>query len=159
VFSLSTSGRETLLHSFRGGSYNDGADPVSGVNAVVQTLYGTTARGGGSGDGTVFSITPTGTETVLHSFSGSDGSGPVASPLNVGTGTLYGTTENGGANGDGTVFSIRTSGYGYTVLYSFRGGQDGAHPLSGVVELNGKLYGTTSAGGAHNSGTVFSLKP
>jgi uncharacterized repeat protein (TIGR03803 family) len=157
VFSLSTSGRERLLHSFRGASYNDGADPEAGLNAVNGTLYGVTARGGYYGDGTVFSISPTGYETVLHSFNGSDGSGPVASLLSVNP-TLYGTTENGGAYGYGTVFSITQSGY-ETVLYSFKGGRDGAYPLGGVIDLNGQLYGTTSAGGVYNSGTVFSLKP
>jgi uncharacterized repeat protein (TIGR03803 family) len=74
VFSLSTSGKEKLLHSFKGGG-KDGAQPVGGLNAVKHTLYGTTQSGGTHGDGTVFSITPTGTEKVLHSFNGSDGSG------------------------------------------------------------------------------------
>jgi uncharacterized repeat protein (TIGR03803 family) len=158
VFSLSTSGGEKLLYSFKGGS-KDGADPEGGLNAVKHTLYGTTARGGAHGDGTVFSITPTGTETVLHSFTGSDGNFPLATLLNV-NGTLYGTTSSGGAYGYGTVFSITLSGH-ETVLYSFSGppsgGFDGAHPESGVIDVNGTLYGTTYLGGADGTGTVYSI--
>jgi uncharacterized repeat protein (TIGR03803 family) len=161
VFSLSTSGREKLLHSFKyQGRSKDGYNPVGGLTAIKHTLYGTTQLGGTHDDGTVFSITPTGTETVLHSFNGSDGSGPVATLLNV-NGTLYGTTSSGGAYNDGTVFSITLSGH-ETVLYSFMGqgtgrGQDGADPLSGLDYVNGTFYGTTYSGGAYDSGTVYSI--
>jgi uncharacterized repeat protein (TIGR03803 family) len=163
VFSLSTSGREKLLHSFNDqGSSKDGAYPVGGLTAIKQTLYGTTEAGGyigcnsyGGGCGTVFSITPSGRETVLHSFIGSDGEGPMATLLDV-NGTLYGTTCCGGAYGYGTVFSITLSGY-ETVLYSFMGGQDGIAPESGVIDVNGTLYGTTESGGAYGDGTVYSI--
>jgi uncharacterized repeat protein (TIGR03803 family) len=165
VFSLSTSGREKLLHSFNGltGSSKDGAYPYGGLTAIKQTLYGTTQNGGDigcnayeQGCGIVFSITPTGTETVLHSFTGSDGSAPEATLLSV-NGTLYGTTLFGGAYNYGTVFSITRSGH-ETVLYSFKGGQDGSDPWSGLSYVNGTFYGTTASGGAYKSGTVFSIK-
>jgi uncharacterized repeat protein (TIGR03803 family) len=155
VFSLSTSGKEKLLYSFKGGS-KDGADPRGGLTAVKHTLYGTTKGGGAYGDGTVFSITPSGTETVLHSFTGSDGNLPQATLLNL-NGTLYGTTHEGGAYNDGTVFSITLSGY-ETVLYSFGGSAgDGEDPESGVIDINGMLYGTTFSGGEHGGGTVYSI--
>jgi uncharacterized repeat protein (TIGR03803 family) len=32
-------------------------------------------------------------------------------------------------------------------------------PLAGLHNVNGKLYGTTAAGGASNDGTIFSLRP
>jgi uncharacterized repeat protein (TIGR03803 family) len=158
VFSLSTSGREKLLYSFKGGG-KDGADPEGGLVAVKHTLYGTTSGGGAYGDGTVFSITPTGTEKVLHSFTGSDGKAPLATLLNV-NGTLYGTTSSGGASyppyGGGTVFSITLSGH-ETVLYSFKGEGDGAGPQSGVIDVNGTFYGTTVGGGDMGVGTVYSI--
>jgi uncharacterized repeat protein (TIGR03803 family) len=47
---------------------------------------------------------------------------------------------------------------GYKILYSFRG-HDGANPLASLVNVDGTLYGTTSQGGAHNGGTVFSITP
>jgi len=55
-----------------------GTHPVAPLLDVNGTLYGTTAQGGASGDGTVFSISVSGAETVLHSFSGgSDGVTPL----------------------------------------------------------------------------------
>ena len=53
-----------------------------------------------------------------------------------------------------------------TVLYSFKGGRDGANPQAGLImDRNGVLYGTTAAGG-HSApckptgcGTVFALAP
>jgi uncharacterized repeat protein (TIGR03803 family) len=148
-----------VLYSFSGGS-GDGAAPIASLLNVHGTLYGTTYYGGANADGTVFSITPSGTETVLHSFNGSDGRFPQADLINI-HGTLYGTTELGGTNDAGTVFSITPSG-AETVLYSFAGG-DGAWPSAGLLDVNGTLYGTTSQGGASKDcpsigcGTVFSI--
>ena len=110
VFSLTSSGRLQVLHSF--GSGSDGRLPQAPLIDVKGTLYGTTWAGGVNGEGTIFSIAPTGTETVLHSFAGgSDGAFPVAGLTDV-DGTLYGTTVEGGGSkcggksGCGTVFSL-----------------------------------------------------
>ncbi|HEX4013475.1 MAG TPA: choice-of-anchor tandem repeat GloVer-containing protein [Candidatus Cybelea sp.] len=164
VFAITRSGNETVLYKFKGGS-RDGAHPSAGLINVAGTLYGETLSGGtgenrGSGDGTVFSITLSGVETVLYRFKGGSGDGesPYGGLVNV-RGTLYGTTYMGGANGNGTVFSITPSGK-ETVVYSFKGGSaDGAHPYASLVEVNGTLYGTTFEGGAKNEGTVFSITP
>jgi uncharacterized repeat protein (TIGR03803 family) len=44
--------------------------------------------------------------------------------------------------------------------YSFTGNADGSNPVSGLVEDSaGNFYGTTAAGGAQSSGTVFKLDP
>jgi uncharacterized repeat protein (TIGR03803 family) len=173
VFAITTSGKETVLHTF-GGS-GDGNEPIAGLIHVNGTLYGTTMYGGAdcviSGDmcGTVFAITKTGKETVLHTFGGSgDGYEPSAALINV-KGTLYGTTLLGGANGCGeiscgTVFAITTSGT-ESVLHTFAGyPTDGALPYAGLLNVNGTLYGTTWWGGTVNSnkcgdgcGTIFSL--
>jgi uncharacterized repeat protein (TIGR03803 family) len=105
VFSITMNGKdETVLHNF---SYDsgDGARPEAGLLDVDGTLYGTTARGGiGSASlcqgtcGTIFSVTMSGKETVLHQFENgyeNDGSFPVANLTEV-KGRLYGTTEFGG---------------------------------------------------------------
>lgn len=91
----------SVIYSFKGGA--DGANPRASLRDVKGTLYGTTYEGGGTecqnsaGCGTVFSITPSGTETVLHAFGGTpDGANPAASLADV-NGTLYGTTNGGGA--------------------------------------------------------------
>ncbi len=145
------------LHSF--GWDSDGYWPVASLINVNGTFYGTTAAGGGTefGGGTVFAITPTGTENVLHSFADiSDGASPFGPLIDV-KGTLYGTTSGGGTNKAGTVFSITPTGT-EKVLYSFKGGtSDGEDPLAGLINVAGKLYGTTCYGGASNRGTVFSI--
>ena len=145
-----------MLHSF-GSTSGDGELPVASLVNLKGTLYGTTAQGGANGSGTVYAITPSGDETVLHSFgSGSqDGKNPLAGLIEV-KGALDGTTSYGGANGHGTVFALKPSG-AETVLYSFKGGsKDGASPDAGVLYIGGKLYGTTYAGGINKKkGTIF----
>lgn len=163
VFSIGTSGAESLVHSFGGGSA-DGANPQNSLLDVNGTLYGTTESGGASNDGTIFAISPTGAETVLHSFTGQpyDGASPSSELVDI-HGTLYGTTNSGGANDDGTVFSITPSG-AEAVVYNFKGGTtDGSGPDS-LVGVSGKLFGTTDIGGSaspkHCSsgcGILFSL--
>ena len=155
------SGRKKRLYSFGGGSA-DGADPNGDLIDVNGTLYGTTAYGGadiGYGWGTVYSITTTGKETMLHSFdSASDGLVPFAGLIDV-NGTLYGTTSQSSVSGCpfcGTVYSISTSG-SEKVLYTFQGGSDGEYPLAGLIDIKGTLYGTTDAGGSSGGGTVYSV--
>jgi uncharacterized repeat protein (TIGR03803 family) len=167
VFSITTGGAERVLHSFGAGS--DGRIPYAGLIELHGKLYGTTSGGGAyscgtahAGCGTVFSITPGGTEKVLHSFgSGADGARPFASLIEL-NGTLYGTTLGGGTHscgsncgGDGTVFSITPDGT-EKVVHSF---DEVSEARAGLIAVNGTLYGTTAKGGAHGYGTVFSLKP
>jgi uncharacterized repeat protein (TIGR03803 family) len=128
-------------------------------------LYGTTESGGAYNNGTVFKLTPSGTETVLHSFAGSpnDGFFPEAPLIMDAQGNLYGTTFAGGnpncVDGCGTIFEITSSGT-EKVLYSFTGGADGAYSHSSLIfDAQGNLYGTTYAGGADNDGTVFKVTP
>jgi uncharacterized repeat protein (TIGR03803 family) len=98
---------ESVLHSFTGGS--DGSDPSSLFRSDDSVLYGVTSLGGASNDGTVFKLTRSKTERVLHSFSGSDGEGPYpfAGLISRAPAVLYGTTAGGGAYGYGTVFELR----------------------------------------------------
>ena len=132
------------------------------------TVYGTTKYGGANNRGTVFSITTSGTETVLHSFGGAgDGVFPYGGLINV-DGTLYGTTSNGGSiscgvrygdiHGCGTVFKMTTFGR-ERVLHSFGGIGDGKYPYGGLLNVHRTLYGTTTAGGSRDAGTVFSIAP
>jgi uncharacterized repeat protein (TIGR03803 family) len=105
VFKITPSGNETVLYSFAGGS--DGAAPWAGLLLGNDgSFYGTTNGGGTAGYGTVFKITPSGTENVLDFFTGTDGEGPWSSVLQGSDGNLYGTTYYGGTNGNGTVFKI-----------------------------------------------------
>jgi uncharacterized repeat protein (TIGR03803 family) len=170
---------ETVVHTFQDNG-SDGTSPQAGLISVARTLYGTTKFGGtgtcsnfgGSGCGTVFSLNPaTGSEKVLHSFTGTDGSGPTASLIAV-RGELYGTTAFGGAgacdffgSGCGTVFSVNPKNGTEKVLHSFSG-SDGADISANLIAVRDVLYGTAAYGGTgtcSNSifgpgcGTVFSV--
>jgi uncharacterized repeat protein (TIGR03803 family) len=117
VFRLTPDGTETVLYSFC--SLADCADGDGPYNGVIMdrsgNLYGTTISGGTScGCGTVFEVTPGGTETLLYAFTGgSDGAGPEAGLLADRKGNLYGETVNGGSRGCyrrygcGTIFRVK----------------------------------------------------
>ncbi|HEX3430719.1 MAG TPA: choice-of-anchor tandem repeat GloVer-containing protein [Rhizomicrobium sp.] len=174
VFKVAFDGAETVVYSFEGGT--DGFQPSGGlISDTNGNRYGTTVAGGtgngnncGGGDfgcGTIFRIAPDGTETVLYSFQGgSDGFGPVGALARDKSGNMFGTTGGGGSNGQGTVFEFSSIGT-ETVLYSFKGGNDGSSPFAGVImDKDGNLYGTTYYGGGTKCrgagcGTVFKLAP
>ncbi|HZT14017.1 MAG TPA: choice-of-anchor tandem repeat GloVer-containing protein [Candidatus Baltobacteraceae bacterium] len=167
VFKIDSTGRESVLYSFAGGT--DGSGPYGGVVRDAQgTLYGTTLTGGsshcvGEGCGIVFKIDSHGHETVLHRFpnSANDGGHPGDTLLFGPDGNLYGTTDSGGTVDRGTVFKIDKAGH-ETVLYNFTGGSDGAGPFAGLIQgAAGKFLGTTEFGGGTQCqlgcGTVFEL--
>jgi uncharacterized repeat protein (TIGR03803 family) len=189
VWKLTPSGKtykESALFKFASKG-SKGAYPYAGLILDSSgTLYGTASRGGKGkctpyfgtkGCGLVFKLTPSKgayTESTLYDFDtkgGTDGKVPGAALLLSGT-TLYGTTEYGGtgtcsegAPGCGTVFEVSTKGAGYKVLYSFKGGTDGAVPEASLIAgKNGTLYGTTINGGSTKNcpqgcGIVFALTP
>ncbi len=160
----------SVVHNFTGGN---GGVPYNGLIAVGSggggsnnstshskkgtSFYGTTSTGGANGYGVLFSLTPSGTETIVHNFAGgADGANPWGLLITDKASNLYGTTTAGGTSNTGTVFEV--SGTTETVLYSFAGGRDGAAPEAGLVmDAAGNLYGTTSAGGSSGNGTVFEL--
>ena len=74
-------------------------------------FYGTTANGGVNGDGTVFRISPGGSETILYSFGSSptDGVDPDDGVVQGSDGNFYGTTDGGGTNNEGTVYKLTVS--------------------------------------------------
>ena len=146
----------TTLASFNG---TNGRNPSSGVVLDGQgNLYSTARFGGASSDGTVFEIANgSNTITTLASFNGTNGIEPYGGVALDSQGNLYGTTVLGGAFDGGTVFKIAKGSNTITTLASFNGANgDG---LTGGVALDsqGDLYGTASAGGAANDGTVFEL--
>jgi uncharacterized repeat protein (TIGR03803 family) len=167
VFQVTKSGKETVIHSFKSGA--DGAVPRARLTNVGGKLYGTTSTGGEANDGTVFDVTTSGKERVLYSFKGTpnDGANPAAGLIDV-NGTLYGTTSLGGHacygyGSCGTVFKVTTAGL-ETVLHTFAGGSDGALPYASLADVNGALYGTTTAGGrgcyyGAGCGIVFKITP
>ncbi len=156
IFRITSSGIFTTLVTL-------GADAIFPEAALVQGIdgnfYGTTYYGGsgncdynGDSCGTVFKMTPDGTFTILHTFSGSDGAFPAASLVQASDGTFYGTTSGGSYTvyyqGPGTIFSITPTGDFKTLYHFCADCPDGKNPEAGLVlATDGNFYGTTRAGG------------
>ena len=151
----------------------DGSLPQGSLIADANgDLFGTTATGGASNDGTVFEIAKTAagyasTPTVLVSFNVTDGDLPVGSLIADSDGNLFGATSIG--DGDfGSVFEVAKTPTGYAstpiTLAQFTGsGGEGSNLKAGLIaDANGDLFGTTETGGstADNripAGTVFEI--
>ena len=164
VFKINKDGQNfTQLYQFTG-SGADGKRPQAGVTLDSEgTCYGTTSEGGRYLGGTVFRVdTNGGRYRVLYGFIGKqrmDGSAPRSALLLASDGSLYGTTSSGGRNDFGTIFAIERNGGRYRLLHAF-GNQptDGATPYARLIEgSDGKLYGSTIAGGYYSHGTVCSI--
>jgi len=162
---------EAVLYSFTGAN-GDGASPSGDLVVDANgTLYGTCGTGGAGGDGTVYELAPPAspggawTETILHSFTGADGSGPQFGVALGSDGSLYGTARGEGSS-RGVVFQLTPpsspgGAWPETTLYSSEA-KSGSVEAGVVVGSKGELYGTTTGGGAHvkgAGGTVFELVP
>ncbi len=164
---------EKVIHSF---SYpEDGEFPIGSLIFDAHgNLYGATYQGGAHNLGTVFELTPTAagwTQKLLHTFNGADGEYPaIASLVMDSAGNLYGATQEGGNNacsgGCGVIFELKpvAGGWSESVIYSFKGGADGAIPSGVILDSAGNLYGATGFGGdtlacSGGCGVIFELKP
>jgi uncharacterized repeat protein (TIGR03803 family) len=163
VFKLTSSGVETVLYNFcTKTNCTDGNSPFGGVtlDTAKSLLYGLTVSGGTglcgqvSGGGVLFQVTTAGKYTVLHDFDSSkgDGCGSYGAGVTVDSaGNLFGTTLAGGDGSPqgGTVFEYSAAGK-EQVLYNFNALGElgtGSNPTSTLIDVNGKLYGTTVGGG------------
>jgi uncharacterized repeat protein (TIGR03803 family) len=158
VFEITSTGVQTVLHSFAGGPA-DGSGPYAAlIQGVDGSFYGTTVGGGTSSQGTVFKITPAGVETLLYSFAGgfvgvADGAHPATALIQGSDGNFYGTA-GGGIGNNGTLFKVTPTGV-ETILSYFQAGQAVNRPGPLILGVDGKFYGTTAYGGSSNLGTVF----
>ena len=154
VFKITPTGALTTLHIFDDAT--EGSAVTSGlVQAGHGSFYGSTTLGGPNGYGAVYSVTSTGTVTVLYGFNANDGATPNQMLL-APDGNLYSTTISGGASIDGTVFALTPQGT-LSTLHTFSG-SDGADSFAGLLQAtDGRFYGTTRVGGTKNDGTVFRL--
>ena len=172
VFRLSPSGsgwQESVLHTFLGG--DDGGRARGLVFDTSGNLYGTTDGVYPNADGTVFMLSPSGSEwtySVIYNFTEGYIPGPRGLTLDP-TGNLYGITGMGGSYGYGNVFKLTSGGRGwtYTDLHDFTGGLDGGAPLGNVMlDSSGNIYGTATEGGDPQwckgyggCGVVFEITP
>jgi uncharacterized repeat protein (TIGR03803 family) len=139
---------------------------IGGVNATLSSLifgtdgnfYGTTANGGANSAGSLYKVTASGTYTLLHSFSTSDGSYPQGLVQGQ-DGKLYGTTTEGTSGNFGAFYSYDLISSTYTELYGF------TYPLTQgpvagplVQGTDGNFYGAVGDGN-NGSGGIFKISP
>jgi uncharacterized repeat protein (TIGR03803 family) len=161
VFTLNSSGKETVLHNFSGGT-TDGCQSYADVFLdKAGDIFGTTQECGAFGYGAVWKTDARGNETLLHSFTGGkDGGNPTLGEGVIGdaAGNLYGFAATGGAKNSGVLYKLHPSGK-LTVLCSFDSPPDyPGHPFGNpFMDAAGNLYGTTHACGSGNCtwGTVW----
>ena len=168
VFKLDSTGHNTTLYNFTGGT--DAGFPIGRlVRDAFGSLYGVTSLGGDAtcSCGTVFKLKPDGTLIVLHAFKGGkDGAQNEAQPelglVEIG-GDFYGSASFGGVSGCddnlgcGVVYKV-TQTAKETVLYRFTARTDGGFPQDLIRDSAGNLYGET--GGSYlpgNGGTIFKM--
>ena len=168
VFKITPSGSLTSLYTFCAQRFcADGAGPTGMVQGSDGDLYGVT-NVGGTGNGTVFKITPSGALTTLYSFCSqgqrtcADGYYPAAALIQGSDGNFYGTTSGANVNEGETVFRVTPNGTLIT-LYKFCSQSNctdgyGVQYNSLVQGSDGAFYGTTQWGGANSKGTVFRLE-
>jgi uncharacterized repeat protein (TIGR03803 family) len=159
VFRLNADDTITTIYTFPADATAGGGLTAPLLQAPDGTLYSSASRGGccvvpNTGGGTVFQLTLDGVLTTLHYFPYLDGVSPVAFGAD---GALYGTE-----GGTGTLFRVTTTGR-FLTLYQFPcfcGEPVGSAPSGQLVlASDGNFYGTTSAGGVNNAGTIYSLTP
>ena len=146
----------TTLATFSG---SNGGDPESPVFRDANgNLYGTTYNGGPRNLGTVWELKAgSNTITTLGTFDGTNGANPLGSVVMDAHGNLFGAANLGGSKGEGTVWEIAAGTTNLTALVTFNT-SNGADPYGGVtIDSHGNLYGTTNAGGAKGSGTVWQI--
>jgi len=153
---------KNILYIFSGD--DNGTAPAGGVIFdSAGNLYGSTTHGGTLGGGTIFELSPSGGGWTLSTLCNLAGNGGPQSSLTMdAAGNLYGTTEYDGHFGGGSVFEATPNGNNWTCtdLHSFQQEGNGVAPLGGVtLDAGGNLYGTTSEGGSHGSGTIWEITP
>jgi|SRR5581483_5493719 len=154
LYKLAADGVFTVLHVFDCPALGYG--PNSPLLRDRQgNLYGTVEYGGKDNKGIIFEYGADGRFTVLHTFTGPDGSNPMGGVVRDQAGNLYGVTLFGGADGGGTVYKLAPDGI-LTTLYTFTGGADGSLPATLIGDRSGNLYGTTIGGSVL---TAFELAP
>lgn len=148
VFKITPAGELTTLYTFScsPGVCPDGLGPAAALlQATDGNFYGTTETAGtGAGqEGTVYSISSSGSFKLLYSFCSepdcADGSIGFASLTQGTDGTIYGPAERGGSSNDGTIFSL-SMGLGPFVETVTDSGKVGAV----VTILGNNLAGATA---------------
>lgn len=147
----------TPLVNFQGA--DQGRSPRGRFLEFAGKLYGTTEYGGRYGHGVLFELDPTNDAyTVLHHFSGADGSRPSCGLTEL-NGKLYGLTESGNPNLPGVLFEYDPATNVFQVQHFFNHITDGGYTVGNLISRYNKLLGVTHGGGPNSGGTLFEFDP
>ena len=149
----------TVVKDFN--DYSLGSKPSGGlVVASDGKLYGLSMPVGVRSDGVIYSFDPltlTYTKLIDFDYYRGDGVSPVGDLMQANDGKMYGLTSYGGQFDGGVVFSFDPTTVTLTTVIDF----DDYHILSAPNKFtqatDGKIYGTTSAGGFDGQGSIFSI--
>jgi uncharacterized repeat protein (TIGR03803 family) len=152
---------EGLIYDFNvDGTITALGEVTEGGGTVARDRKGNFYGSSFAGDnGYIYKLSSDGAVSTLYTFTGgADGRFPGGNMLlSNKRHTLYGLTVRGGSGDNGTIFGVDLKG-NFTLLHDFAGApRDASFPKGGLVERNGRLYGTTLAGGANDMGTIFSV--
>jgi len=157
IFRMSPGGKNAEI--VYAGNGTGGWNAASLILATDGKFYGTGYAGSG-GNGILFSLTPSGTFTVLYQFNGGAGGVFPVSPLvEASDGNLYGVTDATGNNYQGTVYRYEPLTGIFSTILSFNPDGSQGNTLSGPLlqAANGNLYGVAVSGGAYDYGAIYSL--
>ena len=162
VFSLTSAGKFTLLHTFTAGmnkNYPNGNLPGNLIQGPDGKLYGVTLYGGNDGCngycgyGVIYRINTNGSDfQILHKFCSQTGCADGYAGYFLATGNdgnIYGSTYYGGSNNGGTIFQIAPATGAYKVVFNFDYSTSGEDPSALVAGPDGTFYGLSfsSTGG------------
>lgn len=159
IFKFSTTTGFSVIRHFNYAT--DGTNPFgSMVIGKDGNFYGVTRKGGSTGNGTIFRLTPAGVFTVIKTFNADiaiDG-GSCYGSLTVGAdSSLYGINYSGGTYGNGTIFRLTMKGE-YSVIRHLKAATDGYPYTNSLVQApDGFLYGVNYYGGLNGQGTIFKI--
>jgi uncharacterized repeat protein (TIGR03803 family) len=124
-------------------------------------IYGTAPIGGTNSQGYIYRFDATSPAAIVavYSFAKATGHYPQGQLMQGQDGYLYGVTKRGGRYDYGVIYKVKTDGTGYQTLHHFDK-SGGMYPDRGLVQdASGNLYGMTYAGGTHNLGVVYKIRP
>jgi uncharacterized repeat protein (TIGR03803 family) len=161
IFKLNKDGSGyRVLHDFTN-SVTEGAQLYGSlIWGADGHLYGTTAFGGKTDQGTVFKLNKDGSGfgVIYHLSGGPSGASPYGGVIEGGDGALYGAANAGGNVGRGGVFKLAKDGSGFGLLHHFTDGEGSLKPYSKLlVARDGSLFGASWGGGNADLGTLFRL--
>lgn len=153
IYKVTPEGVFTVLFNFSGNPMEK-TPTGSLVLGADGSIYGVTTEAGNYGTGTVYRFIPGGVLTTIYSFPGP--SGAVAKLTRTNEGKIFGTRPRGGTANAGILFQVANGTL--TTLYNFTGNMDGGIPGALMEGSDGRLYGSTAAGGGSlNLGTMFAI--